>query len=137
MSDIHDACIGLANAVKQVPGLDALPYLADQINPPVAHVFNRQFDPRFTLGNSPNRVVALGLRVYVRRSPTDEAQRLMREYMTQDGPYSIIAAVENEGYWDGEVHDVEVTQVGQPFEVAIDGGSVGFLAVDFDVEVII
>jgi len=137
MSDIHDACVGLAQAVSTIPGLEGVPYLSDNINPPTAHVFNRQYDPRFTLGGSPNRLVALGLRVYIRRTPPEEAQRRMRDYMEQSGTYSIIEAVEDEGRWDEQVHYAEVTQIGQPFEVAIDGGNTVFLAVDFDVDVVL
>ncbi|RLA30262.1 MAG: hypothetical protein DRR03_10905, partial [Gammaproteobacteria bacterium] len=62
MSDLNDACAALAVAAATVTGLRAKAYVDDIINAPEAQVFNRAFDPRLTLGGSPARTVALGVR---------------------------------------------------------------------------
>ena len=135
MSSINDACEALAEAVATIPGLRAKPYIDDQINPNEAHVYNRAFDPRMTLGGSPIRPVALGLRVFVQRQNTRAAQAELREYMEQTGDKSILAAVEDEDHWPTGTNYVEVTQIGQPFEVTLPNSA--YLAVDFDIDVIL
>jgi hypothetical protein len=135
VGNVNDACEALAEAVSTIPGLRGKPYVDDQINPNEAQVFNRAFDPRMTLGGSPVRAVALGLRVFVQRQTTRAAQLELREYMEQAGDKSILAAVEDADHWPIGVNYMEVTQIGQPFEVTVPNAS--YLAVDFDVDVIL
>ena len=135
MASINDACEALAEAVATIPGLRAKAYIDDKISPNEAHVYNRAFDPRMTLGGSPIRAIALGLRVFVQRQTTRAAQSELREYMEQTGDKSILAAVQNDSNSPTGTNYVEVTQIGQPFEVTLPNSA--YLAVDFDVDVIL
>ena len=135
MAYIIDACDALANAAATIDGLRAKGYVDDQINAPEAQVFNRAFDPRLTLGGSPVRSVALGLRVFVKRTDIRTAQTTLRNFMEQSGSTSIIAALEDDGNWPDGTNYVEVVQIGQPFETST--GDATYLAVDFDVDVVL
>lgn len=135
MSDLNGACEALADAAATISGLRAKQYLDDQINPPEAQVFSRSFDPRMTLGGSPKRTVALGLRVFVKRTDLRTAQLQLRDYMEQAGATSVIAALEDSANWPADVDDVEIVQVGQPFETTTTEAT--YLAVDFDVDIIL
>ncbi len=133
MSNVNDACQALADAAATVDGLRAKAYVDDTINPPEAQVFNRAFDPRLTLGGSPKRVVALGVRVFVRRSELRTAQIQLRDFMEQTGATSVLESLEDEDNYSADVDMVEVIQIGQPFETS--SGDAVYLAVDFDVDV--
>lgn len=135
MGDIAVACTALADAAASIDGLRAKAYVDDQINPPEAQVFNRAYDPRLTLGGSPQRMVALGLRVFVRRQELRVAQLALRDFMDQTGDSSVIEALEDSDNWPTDTHYVEVIQVGQPFETS--SGDANYLAVDFDVDVVL
>lgn len=135
MGDIQTACERLAEAVATIEGLEAKGWLDEKIDAPEAHVFTRTFDPRFTLGGSPARMVACGVRVYVKRGDLYEAQVQLRNFMDQAGPLSIREAVEDADNWPADTQDVTVTGIGQPFETT--GGDAVYLAVDFDVDVIL
>jgi hypothetical protein len=135
MGAVNDACDALAGIVASIDGLRCVPYPSDQINPPEAHIFNRATDPRMTLGGSPKRVQQLGLRLFVRRIDPRTAHIQLRDYMDQDGDSSIRAALEDHENWPDDVDYVEVTQIGQPFEAT--SGDAVYLAVDFDVDVIL
>ncbi len=130
MSDINDAAIGLAQALGTITGLNAKHYADDGVNAPEAHVFTRSYDPRMVFGSTP-RVVELGARIIVSRQPAQEAQERLREYMSQTGNYSVIEAVENDANWPAGVHYVEVTEVGEPFELNL--AEAVYLAVDFSI----
>ena len=133
MSSINDVCEALAEAVGQIPGLRAVGYIDDQINPPQAQVYTREYDPRMVLGNS-KRAYMLGVRVFVRRTNPRSAQLALRDYMESSGSTSIPAAIEDESNWSATVDYAEVTSIGQPFEV--ETAAEVFWAVDFDVDVI-
>ena len=135
MGDIQTACERLADALSTIDGLEAKGWLDEKIDPPEVHIFTRQFDPRFVLGGSPSRVVALGARVFVKRTDLYEAQVQLRDYMEQSGPLSVRATVENSDNWPTDTQDVTVTGIGQPFETT--GGDATYLAVDFDIDVIL
>ncbi len=135
MSDVAAACSALAVAAATVTGLRGKAYSDDQINPPEAQVFNRAFDPRLTLGGSPKRMVALGLRVFVRRTDLRSAQDDLRDYMDQTGSTSILAALEDSDNWPVGTDYVEVVEIGQPFETEAAGAV--YLAVDFHIDVVL
>lgn len=132
-NQINDACDALATAASKVQGLTAKGWVDDRINPPEGQVFTREWDPRLTLGGSPKREVALGLRVFVKRIDLEAAQRTLRNFMEQDGPTSVIEALENDKYWPSDVDYVEVVEVGRPFETTAADAT--YLAVDFAVNV--
>lgn len=135
MGDTNDALEALADVVATVVGR-AKPYLDENINPPDAHCFTRTYDPRLTLGGSPKRMLAASVRVFVKRIDLRSAQLSIRNYMDQAGETSIRAAVENGDLWpDGLIDDVEVVQVGEPFEVGT--GDAAYFAIDFDVDIIL
>ncbi len=134
MPTINEVCDDLAAVVSTISGLRALGYADDQINPPQAHVFTRDFDPRMTMGGSASRPVPLGVRVFVRAVDPRSAQKALRAYMEQSGSTSIRAAIENDTLWSETVHYAEVTNIGQLFLYEAPGET--FHAVDFDVDVI-
>lgn len=139
---IDDACAALAGAVGSISGLRAKGYADDQINPPEAQVFTRPYDPRMVFGRGSaygKSTYSLGLRLFVKRNDMRSAQKSLRSYMETTGATSIVAAVEDAANWSETVDDVEVTNIGQPFEVEIvgnNGAVTMYWAVDFDVEVI-
>lgn len=135
MGDINGACEAVALMVATIDGLLAKAYVDDNITPPEAHVFNRAFDPRLTMGGSPKREVAVGVRVFVKRMEIRQAQEKLRGYMDQSGPQSIIEAVENSDNWPDDVDMVEVVLIGSPFETGTAG--TGYLAVEFDVDIVL
>jgi len=135
MSDLNGACIALADAAATVDGLRAKAYVDDKINPPEAQVFNRAFDPRMTLGGSPKRPVGLGLRVFVKRLDLKAAQIKLRGFMEQTGSTSVLAALEDDTNWPADTDYVEVVGIGAPFETST--GDATYLAVDFDVDVVL
>jgi hypothetical protein len=134
MPSVNDVCESLAVAVATVPGLRAVGYIDDQVNPPQAQVFTREFDPRMTMGGSASRPVMLGVRIFVKRTDVRTAQRQLRNYMEQSGSSSVRAAIENSDNWNATVHYAEVTGIGQPFEY--ETAAEVYWAVDFDVDVI-
>lgn len=139
---LDEACAALASAVATIPGLRAKGYADDQINPPEAQVYTRPFDPRMVFGRGNSygpSTYLLGVRVFVKRADMRSAQKSLRDFMETTGTSSVVAAVEDSDNWDATVDDVEVTSIGQPFEVDIsgEGGAVTlYWAVDFDVDVI-
>lgn len=133
MPTVNEVCDALAEAVGAVPGLRTLGFADDQINPPQAHVFTRDFDPRFTMGGSASRPVMLGVRVFVRAVDPRSAQKALRSYMEQSGSTSVRAAIEDDANWTQTVHFAEVTNIGQPF--IHESVNESFWAIDFDVEV--
>ena len=133
MPNIDDACCALADVVGMVDGLRAKGYADDQINPPEAHVYTRDFDPRMVFGNS-KRTFLLGVRLFVKRTDARSAQRALRGYMEPTGPTSILAAIENEDLWEITVDYAEVTNIGQPFE--LEQPAELYWAVDIDVDVV-
>ena len=134
MGDIQTVCERLADAVATIDQLEVKGWLDDTINAPEAQVFTRAFDPRFTFSGSA-RPVAVGVRVFVKRTDLYQAQMDLRNYMDQTGPYSIRAAVEDSDNWPTGTNDVVVTSIGQPFETST--GDATYLAVDFDIDVIL
>lgn len=132
MSDIQSVCDALAEAVRGINGLKAKGYVDTTIAPPEAQVYTRPFDPRMVFDTSPSEY-QLGLRVFVKASDVRAAQRALREFMSPVGASSIRAALENEDNWPADVHDVVVTQIGQPFE--FDAGNTAYWYVDFDLTV--
>jgi len=134
MTTINEVCDALAEAVTNGCGLRAIGYIDTQVNPPQAQVFTRDFDPRLTLGGSPEKVLACGVRVFVRSTRPSAAQEELRGYMEQSGSTSVRAAIETSGNWTVDVDDAEVTNIGQPFEV--ETANETYWAVDFDVDVI-
>lgn len=134
MPTINEVCEALAEAVDTISGLRAIGYADDQVNPPQAHVYTRDFDPRMTMGGSASRPVLLGVRVFVRRVDARSAQKALRDYMEQSGSTSVRAAIEDPDNWSKTVHYAEVTNIGQPFE--FESPSEIYWAVDFDVDVI-
>lgn len=133
MPDIQSVCDALAASVKGINGLKAKGYVDTTIAPPEAQVYTRPFDPRMVFNPTPS-VYLLGMRVFVKASDVRAAQKALRAYMEPTGPTSIRAAVETEENWPAGVHSVEVTQIGQPFEIEISPNVYWY--VDFDVEVI-
>lgn len=135
MSDINDACEALAATISSsVEGLYCKPYLDDTKRPPEAQITTRAHDPRFTFTGT-DRVVALRVRVFVRRADPRAGQELLRNYMTTSGEYSLKAAIEDADNWDGEVHSASVTEISDVLEIIEE--SAAYLAVDFDVDLII
>ncbi len=135
MSSLNEACQALADAAATVDGLRAKPHGDDNINAPEAQVFNRDFDPRLTMGGSPKRLFALTVRVYVPRMNPRSAQFALRDFMEQTGPTSVLAALEDEDNWVAGVDMVEVVQIGATFEATTESGS--YLGADFDVDIIL
>lgn len=134
MGDIQTVCERLADAVATVANLEVKGWLDDSLNPPEAQVFTRAYDPRFTFSGNV-RPVAVGVRVFVKRTDLHEAQMQLRNFMDMDGPQSIRAAIEDSGNWPTGTNDVTVTGIGQPFEAT--AGQETYLAVDFDIDVIL
>lgn len=132
MPDINEVCEGLATAAAAVSGLRTLPYVSSQVTPPQAQVFTRPYDPRLVFGDSKSTYL-LGVRVIVKAANERTAQRSLRSFMEPTGPTSVRAAVEDEDNWEPTVDYVEVTEIGQPFE--LDVGSEIYWAVDIDVDV--
>jgi hypothetical protein len=138
MASIDEVCDALAAAVATIPELRAKGYIDDVINPNDAHVFTREFDPRMVFTTTPI-TYQLGVRLFVRRSPLRSAQKTLRGFMEPTGSTSVLAAIEDEANWPTDVHFVEVTSIGQPFEYQTSGehgASETFLAVDYDVTVV-
>jgi len=133
MPDINDVCGGLADAVEAVSGLRALPYVSSQVTPPQAHVYTRAYDPRLVFGDSKSMYL-LGVRVFVRATNERSAQKSLRSYMEPSGATSVRAQIEDSDNWAPTVDYVEVTEIGQPFE--LDVGSETYWAVDFDVDIL-
>lgn len=134
MPDINEVCDATAGALTSGINLRALGYIDDQINPPQAQVYTRDFDPRMTLGGSDTRRVPLGIRIFVRRTNPRTAQLELRSYMEQTGSLSVREAIENSDNWDVTVDYAEVTNIGQPFEY--ESTTEVYWAVDFDVDVV-
>lgn len=134
MGDINAACEAIATAVGNVPDLRAKPYLDDQINPPEAQVFNRGYDPRLVFSGA-EQAIQLAVRVFVPRLDLKRSQEKLRDYAEPSGTSSIIAYLEDSTYYSSDVHYVVVTRVGEPFETAT--GDATYLAVDFDVDVVL
>lgn len=135
MGDINDACEYLADALSVIPGLRARHYFDDQVNPPEVQITNRAYDPRLTMGGSPEREIALVARLFLPRGNLRVAQEQMRDFMDQTGDLSIRATIENSDNWSADIHYAEVEQIGQPFETV--GTDTTYLAVDFDVIVVL
>lgn len=136
MGDINDACGYIADALATIDGLNTKPGWDDKIVAPEAQVFNRGGDPRMTLGNSARRVLPLGVRVFVQRGDAIEGQYELREYMEKTGVSSVIQALEDDANYPTTVHYVEVTNIGAPFQTELTD-AVAYLAVDFDVDVVL
>lgn len=132
MPDINDVCEGLANAASAVSGLRTLPHISAQVTPPQAQVYTRAYDPRLVFGDSKSMHL-LGLRVIVRAVDERTAQRSLRSYMEPSGSTSVRAAIEDDGNWEPTVDYVEVTEIGQPFELEV--GAETYWAVDLEVDI--
>jgi hypothetical protein len=132
MPDINEVCEGLADAAQAVAGLRALPYISANVTAPQAQVYTRPYDPRLVFGDSKS-LYQLGLRVMVKASNERTAQRSLRSYMEPSGSTSVRAAIEDSTNWEPTVDYVEVTEVGQPFELEV--GSELYWATDFDVDI--
>lgn len=130
---IDEACEALASVVDQVPGLRAKGYPDDSINPPEAHVYSREFDPRFVFGTTPN-LFQLGVRVFVSRTNMRTTMRQIRDFMEPSGATSVREAIEDGDLWNVTIHHAAVTNIGQPFEAIV--GDTIYIAVDFDVDVV-
>jgi len=130
---ISEACDAVATVLSSITGLRSIGYADDTINPPQAHVFTREYDPRMVLGNS-KRTFLLGIRMFVRRTDPRSAQRAIRAFMEPTGSTSITATIENEDLWAVTVDYAEVTSIGQPFEVETPTET--YMAVDFDIDVV-
>lgn len=133
MTTINDACEALANVLGTVDGLRATAYIDDQIHPPHAQIYTRDYDPRMVLGNS-KRTYMLGVRIFVRRTDPRSAHWAIRNFMEPTGSTSITATVENEDLWDVIIDYAEVTNIGQPFEM--ETAAEVYMAVDFDIDIV-
>jgi hypothetical protein len=131
MPDINDVCDGLANAAAE-SGLRCLPYISSQVTPPQAQVFTRAYDPRLVFGDSKSTYL-LGLRVIVRTVNERTAQQQLRDFMEPTGSTSVRAAIEDSDNWEPTVDYVEVTEIGQPFELEV--GTEIYWAVDIEVDI--
>lgn len=141
MPTVDDVCTALASACSEVTGLRAKGWIDDNINPPEAHVFTLEHDPRMVF-TSPIRTFPMGVQVMVARADPRAGQKALRGFMEPSGSTSVRAALEDSSNWPSGVHDVTVTRIGQPFELVIEAQQAGgmvterYLAVQFDVEVI-
>ena len=136
MPSINEVCDAVAGSIASISGLRALGYSDTDISPPQAHVYTRDFDPRFVFGDVP-RPLPMGARVFVKMSSARAAQRALREFMEPEGSTSVLAKIEDYENWpqvDGETITVdytEVTGIGQPFEY-VDENNQSYMAVDFE-----
>lgn len=136
MPSINEVCDAVAGSIAGISGLRALGHADTDISPPQAHVYTRDFDPRFVFGEV-SRPLPMGARVFVKMSSTRAAQRALREYMEPEGATSVLVKIEDYENWpqvDGETITVdytEVTGIGQPFEY-VDENNQSYMAVDFE-----
>lgn len=139
---LNEACAALASAIKTGTEIRAKGYVDDQINPPEAQVYSREYDPRMVFGRGDSygpTTYSLGVRVYVARNDARAAQKALRDLMETKGTDSVLAAIEDGSNWTGvTIHSAEVTGIGQPFAFTLpaDDATLSYWAVDFDVDVI-
>ena len=135
--DIDAKCEAAAQAITAGTGVRAKGYPDDTINPPEVQIQTRDFDPRMVFGADKSRV-GMVARLFVPRTSARAAHTVIREYMGNEGGKSIPAALEEPDNWQAEVDFVEVTSIGQPFEVSFaltEQSVVVYLAVDFEFDV--
>jgi hypothetical protein len=135
--DIDAKCEAAAEAIRNGTGLRAKGYPDDTINPPEVQIQTRDFDPRLVFDSAKSRVPMVA-RLFVPRTSARAAHDLVRGYMGNDGAKSIPVALETSENWRADVDFVEVTSIGQPFEVSLaltEQTVVTYLAVDFEFDV--
>lgn len=134
MTDVNDACAALAQALLQVEGIAHVkPYPDDSFNPPEAQIWDRDLDPRLTLGGSPSRVVPFTVGVYVKRTDPRTAIYQLREFKAQTGTTSVVAVLEDDTNWPTGTQYVEVTNISQIKQ--IESGAAVYLSLEFDIDV--
>lgn len=131
MTTIKQVRDAMATAVETT-GLSCKAHTVNHVDPPVAMIETRPFDPRLNMSQS-KWVVPFVVRVFAASlSEMEEAQRF-DEYRELSGSTSVLAAIQTSGNWGITVDYAQVTQIGEPQWV--DVGGIPYQAVDFDVEV--
>lgn len=127
--EIHD---GLRDALAGIDGLLVADHIPEKIVAPMAVIqFDRVDFPRSMAGGSSEW--RMTVTVLVRRMEVVTAQRLLDEFLSWDGPWSIRAAVAADRTLGGACHSLLVESVENVRPVETDDGA--FLAADFAVRI--
>jgi hypothetical protein len=127
----------IAAAVETIDGLRAVSYVADQVNPPVAHVYRKGPIVYDEVQHGPGEYAAdtltFGVQVYASRTSDRVGQDLLDGYAEQTGDTSIKETVESDAALTALVDWALVTDVG-PVEV-VTIGAIDYYREDFTVQV--
>jgi hypothetical protein len=112
-----------------------LPYLGDQVNPPVVLVAIEKAEYHLSadLGAATLTFTAA---LILPRASDREALAAMEGYMSSTGTASVRAAVESDDTLGGKVQNAVVLEAGPPKGLTVAPGAV-YLELDFKIEVIV
>lgn len=123
----------LSDAVDTITGIRSAPYLPDQINPPQAVVWDTGVDYDVVMGRGADEY-NFTVRVYVNRTAETAAQKLLDTLREPTGATSLKTVVEADSGLAAVVDYARVRRAGPVDLVTV--GSVDYLSVEFEVEVV-
>jgi hypothetical protein len=130
IAQVRDAIKGAV----ETTGLSAVAYLVDTINPPVAHVFPTDYDPRMVF-SSAKATYPFTVRVFMHRFVPTPQQQQLDALKEPTGSGSLTEAVQDSDNWGSvDVDYAQVVSVGGNVEREIAGTV--YLTADFDIEVV-
>lgn len=116
MSRLNDLRKALADAIRDITGLDVFHYTPGSVIVPCAYVADVEIDPNLSFGGEDDATFTI--RVLTSLGDDEAGQDLLDEFLSRDGDRSIRAALETargapgEYALGGEADDLHVTRVG-------------------------
>lgn len=133
MASIAQVRQALSDAVDGITGIRCAPYVPDQIQPPMAVVWDAGVDYDLVLGRGADEWT-FTVAVYVSRTADKAAQKLLDTLREPTGATSLKTVVEaNAGL--AAVVDYARVRKASPLQV-VTVGAIEYLAVEFDVEIV-
>jgi hypothetical protein len=123
----------MATALRTISGLRASEYLTETVNPPHA-MLDYEVEPDLTFARGAD-VYRFTVTVFANRSSSEASQKLLDLYRDPTSSSGVKYVLENDATLAAVVDYVRVTRIGKVELVPV--GSVEYLAVNFDAEVVI
>lgn len=124
----------LADVIDGISGWRATGFMGDGINPPVIKVTRPSFDPR-TVFQAAKQVATFQAKAIVARGTGESGERQLEALAELTGAGSLTATVQTGSNWSVTVDYAQVVRIGEVVPDTDSNAGVGFLTMDFDIEV--